>query len=339
MALSRKSFLSTTSLGFTSLFIADWNVFYSRYESTEIIKPKRLPKGATLGLIAPASPIYLQSDFEFMIKALTDLGYKLVLGDHVKDRNGYLAGSDEDRAADLHKMFINPNIDGILCIRGGYGSNRILDLIDFEVIKNNPKPFIGFSDITSLHLAIFKNTGLITFHGPVGKSQWNNFTVNSWNSVLHLAEAPSYTIPEDQTDAFVIKSGSAEGTLLGGNLTVLTSLLGSNYLPDFDGAILFLEDIGEDIYRIDRMLSQLKLNGILNKINGFVFGKCTDCSESSNSLTLKQVLDDYILPLNIPAFYGAMISHEEQNLTIPVGLPASIDADLKTINILEPAVL
>ncbi len=338
MAFSRKSFLSASVLGFGSLFIGGSRL-NGISETQSIIKPKRLPENATLGLIAPASPIYASSDFERMIESLEGLGYTLVWGDHIKERNGYLAGNDEDRVSDLHAMFSNNTIDGILCTRGGYGSNRILDLIDFDLINQNPKPFIGFSDITSLHLAIYKNTGLITFHGPVGKSYWNDFTIQSWNSILHYAGTPEYSIPIDQDDAFTIQSGQAEGKLLGGNLTVLTSLLGSKYLPDFDGAILFLEDIGEDVYRVDRMFSQLKLSGILDQISGMAFGKCTECNETSNSLSLKEVLNHYISPLNIPAFYGAMISHEEQNLTIPVGISASLNADEKTIKLLEPAVL
>lgn len=338
MAFSRKSFLTTSLMGLSPFIFArklntDLNIKGSP------IKPKKLPKHATIGLIAPASPIYNSTIFNSMMDSLNKLGYNIVLGNHVKDRNGYLAGKDEDRASDLHDMFKNDKIDGIICVRGGYGSNRILDLIDFDIIKENPKPFIGFSDITSLHLAIYEKTGLITFHGPVGKSEWNAFTLDSWNSILHHAQSPTYYIPKGEDDLFTIGSGISKGKLLGGNLTVLTSLLGSNYLPAFDGAILFLEDIGEDVYRVDRMLSQLALNGILSTLNGFVFGKCTNCEMSTNSLTLNEVLHHYIKPLNIPAFYGAMISHEEQNVTIPIGIRASIDADNRTITILEPAVL
>lgn len=338
MPFSRKSFLTSSLLGLGAFSLTGYTQS-SHGNIRSIIKPKRLQEGATLGLIAPASPIYAQSDFDRMIESLEDLGYKLVLGEHIKDRNGYLAGLDNDRVSDLHAMFSNDDIDGILCTRGGYGSNRILDSIDFDLIQQNPKPFIGFSDITSLHMAIYKNTGLITFHGPVGKSYWNDFTVSSWNEILHKSATPIYSIPDDQEGAFTISPGEAEGILLGGNLTVLTSLLGSDYLPEFDNAILFLEDVGEDVYRVDRMFSQLALSGILDQINGLVFGKCTECSMTTNSMTLKEVLDHYIKPLGIPAFYGAMISHEEQNLTIPVGISAAIDAENKTLEILEPAVV
>ncbi|MCG8373536.1 MAG: LD-carboxypeptidase [Balneolales bacterium] len=304
-----------------------------------LTKAKRLFDGATLGVVAPASPIYDPADFNKMIESLEGMGYTLKLGKHIKDRNGYLAGTDEDRVSDLHTMFEDDEVDGIICTRGGWGSNRILPLINYDLIKRNPKVFVGFSDITSLHMAIQLKSGLMTFHGPVGKSDWNDFTKQSWRQVLHEADMASYFIPEDDRDSFLVRSGVAEGKLMGGNLTVLTSLLGSTYLPDFEGAILFLEDVGEDVYRVDRMLTQLKLSGILDQLTGFVFGKCTNCDAGINSLTLMQVLDDHITPLRIPAFYGAMISHEEQNITLPVGALAKINADNKSIHLLEAGVV
>lgn len=338
MVFSRKSFLSTSFFGIASIFFGS-NFGLKSPNSNFLIKPKKLPKKANLGLISPASPIYNTSDYERMISSLEDMGYTLSYGDHIQDKYGYLAGIDENRVADLHAMFLNKSIDGILCTRGGYGSNRILKLIDYDIIKNNPKPFIGFSDITSLNLAIYKKTGLVTFHGPVGKSYWNDYTYTSWKSILHDADSPIFYTPKNQQDVFTINSGKIEGKLLGGNLTVLTSLIGSDYMPSFKNSILFIEDVGEKVYRVDRMLSQLALSGILNQIKGFIFGKCTECTKPSNSLTLKEVLYHYIKPLQIPAFYGAMISHEEQNLTIPIGIRAHMDADKQTIKILEPAVI
>ena len=338
MSISRKNFLRLSGLG-----AATWGALEGKDPENSkpsiLIKPKRLYKGCTLGLVAPGSPIYNDSEFDEMIDSLNYLGYILTLGKHVRNKNGYLAGTDKDRAADLMEAFLNSETDAILCIRGGWGCNRILPLLDFERIRSSPKPLIGFSDITSLHMAIFKRTGLITFHGPVGKSDWNAFTVEAWNRVLLNGELPVFEIPKDETGAFTIQQGIAKGTLLGGNLTVLTSLMGSEYLPDFENTILFLEDIGEDVYRIDRMLTQLKLNGILDKLSGFVFGKCTDCKANSNSLTLEQVFEDHIKPLQIPAFYGAMISHEDRNITLPVGIQAEIDSGKQTITLLESGVI
>lgn len=304
-----------------------------------LLKPKALKKGATLGLIAPASPIYETKDFTKMLTDLKAMGFKLKLGKHVRDQRGYLAGNDADRAADLMNMFDDPEVDGIICIRGGWGCNRILPFIDFDVIKQNPKVFLGFSDITSLHMAFLKHCGLVTFHGPVGKSEWTEFTTRSFTNTIMIGEQEEHFIPEKDDDGYTITGGSAQGNLLGGNLSVLVAMIGSNYLPSFKDSVLFLEDVGESVYRIDRMLTQLKLAGILDEIAGFVFGKCTDCSAGSNSLTLKQVFEDHIKPLQIPAFYGAMISHEDDNITLPVGLPARIDAVAKSIKVLESGVI
>ncbi len=327
MPQSRKDFLKATSLATLALT----GFHRTKCEETviqqsDLILPQGISWNSRIGLIAPASPIYDTTQFDEMLVTLKELGFRLKLGKHVRDRNGYLAGKDEDRANDLHSMFKDDKIEAVLCIRGGWGCNRILPLLDYELIKNNPKPLIGFSDITSLHNALLTKCGLVSFHGPVGKSDWNEFTKDSFNKILIDKEIQTYSIPEEETDGFVIQEGKAEGRLVGGNLSVLTAMIGSEYLPDFKDSILFLEDIGEDVYRIDRMLTHLKLSGILDKIAGFIFGKCTNCDAGSNSLTLKQVFDDHIKPLKIPAFYGAMISHENQNVTISVGIRASLDA-------------
>ncbi|MEQ9265599.1 MAG: LD-carboxypeptidase [Balneolaceae bacterium] len=338
MPLSRKDFLklsSLTTLGVTGKALSGFNEDTVHHT---LIKPSKLPEGATIGLIAPGSPIYSSSQYDKMLSDLKGLGYTLKLGKHIKDKRGYLAGKDEDRAQDLMDMFVDESVDGILCTRGGWGCNRILPLIDFELIKSNPKVFSGFSDITSLHMAIQKKTGLVTFHGPVGKSEWNEFTLNSWQNVVQHGKAVDYVLPEGEEGQFTINSGKAKGRLLGGNLTVLTSMIGSEYLPDFEDSILFLEDIGEDVYRIDRMLTQLKLSGILEKLNGLVFGKCTECDSGPNSLSLKEVFDDHLSKLDIPAFYGAMISHEEKNVTIPIGVSATMNADTMTIQLQESGV-
>lgn len=304
-----------------------------------MIKPKALRKGDMLGLVAPASPIYEPEVFDEMLTNLKELGFRLKLGKSVRKQYGYLAGQDNERVQDLMTMFEDSEVDGIMCIRGGWGSNRILSDIDYEIIRSNPKVFCGFSDITSLHLAIYKFAGLYTFHGPVGKSLWNTFTTKAFENTVMNPKMTSYRIPSEQrNDSFSITSGKATGKLLGGNLTVLTTLIGTDYIPSFDESILFLEDIGESVYRIDRMMNHLKMAGILDQINGFIFGKCTDCDADSNSLKLKEVLHHYIKPLGIPAFYGAMISHEDNNLTIPVGIEAEMDADKKMIRFMDKAV-
>lgn len=339
MNFTRKDFLRTTTLASLAGIALSGTSCISGALPEKKIKPMALKKGDTLGLIAPGSPIYQESVFDEMLENLTNLGFELKLGQHVRNRNGYLAGTDAQRLEDLMTMFRDPGVDGIMCIRGGWGCNRLLPDIDYEVIRSNPKVFCGFSDITSLHMAFYEKSDLHTFHGPVGKSVWNSFTTDAFSRVIFDGEKVTFTIPDSSDDQFVITPGKAEGPLLGGNLSVLTSMIGSGYLPSFEGAILFLEDIGESVYRIDRMLTQLKLAGILDQLSGFIFGKCTDCSAGSNSLTLEQVFDDHIKPLKIPAFYGAMISHEDDNITLPIGIEAEIDADQQKINVAEPGVL
>jgi muramoyltetrapeptide carboxypeptidase len=341
MAFTRKDFLRTSALASLSSLVLKEASTQSRLSTNNspIIKPKALQRGDTLGLVAPASPIYDPDDFDKMMVDLMNLGFKLKLGKHVRNQRGYLAGTDKHRAEDLMNMFKDPDVDGVMCVRGGWGCNRTLPHVDFNVIRNNPKVFCGFSDITSLHMAIYKECDLHTFHGPVGASNWNDFTTDAFTRVIMKGQTPTFRIPEDDTDHFIITSGAAKGKLLGGNLTVLTSMIGSKYVPSFKNAVLFIEDVGENIYRIDRMITQLKLAGILDEISGFVFGKCTDCDSGANSLSIQQVLDDHIKPLNIPAFYGAMISHADDNITLPVGIDAEIDADQKTIRILDSGVV
>src|SRR5690606_4288348 len=242
-------------------------------------------------------------------------------------------------------MFSDNDVKAIICIRGGSGAARILPLIDYKAISKNPKPLLGYSDITALHCAIQAQTGLITFHGPMGSGSWNSFNVDQFEKVFFTQEKITFHNIHSESDDLVIKTnriqtlkgGIVEGKILGGNLSVLTGISGSPYYPDFKDAILFIEDIGEDPYKMDRMMSTLKLNGTLDKIKGFVFGQCSDCEPGGGygSLTLDQVLDDYILPLNIPAYSGAMIGHISKQFIIPVGAKVSIDADKGTISLLE----
>ncbi|XWN38320.1 MAG: LD-carboxypeptidase [Balneola sp.] len=339
MPLSRKQFLKTS--GLVSFGLAGIPKSSCKNDETalqQLIIPSAISWNSTIGLVAPASPIYDTSQFDEMVDTLNNLGFRLKFGKHVQDQYGYLAGYDHDRAKDLMDMFKDPDVDAILCVRGGWGCNRIIDLLDYDIIRANPKPLIGFSDITSLHNAILTKTGLVSFHGPVGKSDWNDFTKQSFQEVLIDKQKGKYPLPKEQTDAFTINPGIAEGRILGGNLSVLVAMIGSEYLPDFNDSILFLEDVGENVYRLDRMLTQLKLNGILDQISGFIFGKCTNCDAGANSLTLLQLFNDKIKPLDIPAFYGAMISHEELNVTIPVGLRARMDADKMSFEVLSSAV-
>ena len=339
MSLNRNQFIQALSMASLTMWLSEPNDSeQATLDTKPPIKPKALKKNSKIGLVSPASPVYDPKDFDEMLKKVDSLGYDWVLGNHAKDRRGYLAGTDKDRAEDLMDMFKNPEIDAILCIRGGWGCNRILPHMDFDVIRNHPKILCGFSDITSLHLSIWKKCNMHTFHGPVGTSSWNNYTEQNFRDVISKGEQVVYLPEKNEQNEYthtIISMGTTDGILLGGNLTVLCSLLGTEFMPDFKGAILYLEDVGEDIYRVDRMLTQLKLSGILNDITGFVFGKCTNCDAGSNSLSLEQVFDDHIKPLGIPAFYGALISHEADNSTIPVGIHARMDAQKGSIELLE----
>lgn len=311
----------------------------------ELVKPSKLEKGNTIGLISPGSRLHRKDRYGEIINQIKDLGFEVKVGANAKNRYGYMAGRDKERADDVNAMFADDSVDAIMPFRGGWGCNRILHLIDYELIRENPKILVGFSDITSLLLAVYAKTGLVTFHGPVGKSEWTPFTTRNFLNTLSYQQQNTINIPaddfcEDCDSLYVISPGKANGRLIGGNLSVLTAMMGSDYLPEWKDSILFLEDVGENIYRIDRMLTQLKLNGVLDQISGFVFGQCTECERSNPySLTLEQVFDDHIKPLGIPAFSGAMFGHIENTITLPVGIPARINAQTGRISLTEPATI
>ncbi|HBB34386.1 MAG TPA: LD-carboxypeptidase [Cyanobacteria bacterium UBA8803] len=304
------------------------------------IKPGRLKVGDTVGLISPAGIVEGETVAEFS-EILSKLGLQVKLGAHILDRYGYLAGQDLDRAADVNAMFADTSVQAVLTLAGGWGCNRILPLLDYHLISENPKIIMGFSDVTSLLLGIYARSGIVTFHGPMGTSTWNWFSVEQVQRILFNGEAMRLrnllSIPVE-----TITSGKARGHLVGGNLTLLTAMVGSSYLPDWQQTILFVEDVREDVYRIDRMLTQLQLAGILEQVAGFIFGQCTKCpagEEDEPSLTLQQVLSDHIKPLGIPAWYGAAIGHIPDKFTVPIGVEVEIDADRGTIRMLESAVV
>lgn len=343
----RRHFIGTSLLA--SLGLANMN-FTFQDTNPKAIKPAALKKGDTIGLVCPAYSAFIKEDVQIAVESLEVLGFKVKKGEHMFDRYGYLAGTDKDRAADINKMFADKSVNGIMAMHGGWGCARILPLLDYKIIERNPKVFIGYSDITALLLGIYAKTGLVTFHGPVGGSSWNNFSVENFKNMLIEGNAVQMTNPVKKGDNLVqtedriytINAGKATGRLIGGNLTVLSHILGSPYVPDFKGSILFLEDVGEDVYRMDRMITQLKIAGILDQLAGFVFGKCTDCPPSKGgygSLTMEDIFEDHIKPLKIPAFSGSMIGHIKDKFTVPVGAEATIDAEKGTVTLTEPAVI
>ncbi len=314
------------------------------------VRPPRLQAGDTVGLVDPASALWEPMNVEIVEESLAALGFKTKRGANLLARRGYFAGTDEQRAADVNAMFADPGVRAIHCVRGGWGCARLLPLLDWPAIARHPKILLGFSDITALLLALHAKTGLVTFHGPVGTSQWNPFNVGYLKRVLQEGEAVTFeNLKEVDEDALTVVEnrvqtlhpGTARGRLLGGNLTVLTSLVGSSYLPDWDGCILFLEDVEEAPYRIDRMLTQLRLAGILQQARAVIWGQCSDCrpGEGFGSLTIGEILQDHILPLGVPAWRGAMIGHIEKQFTLPIGVEVEVDATAGTVRMLEPAVV
>ncbi|MEO6169946.1 MAG: LD-carboxypeptidase, partial [Lysobacter sp.] len=307
--------------------------------------PTPLAKGDCVALVSPSSAINDEFDLQLAQEAMQALGFSVKTGNHYSKRRGHLAGTDDERAGDLNAMFSDREVKAVICVRGGSGAARLLPLLDYDAIRRNPKVLLGYSDITALHSAIQARTGLVTFHGPNGSGSWNRFNVDQFERVFFQRELMQYRNVADPGDELVqrrnrtvtITGGKARGELVGGNLTVLVALAGSSYLPDFTGKILFLEDVSEAPYRIDRMLTTLKLMGVLDGIAGLVFGECTDCEpgDGYGSLTLSQILDDHLRPLKIPVYRGAMIGHIRQQFIVPVGGRVEMDADAGTFRMLD----
>ncbi len=343
--VNRRQFLKNTALMAGSLGLT-----LPLTAQATILKPPRLQSGMGVGLISPASATFLPEKIEIVQDAMKALGLIPYLAPHVLNRYGYLAGQDVDRAADINQFFADSRIQLILPIQGGWGCSRILPYLKYDLIQRNPKIIIGFSDITALLLAIYAKTGLITFHGPNGLTSWRSQQTQSFREILEQGKTVKYintTHPEDSDRLMavknrlrIIRSGKARGRLIGGNLSVFSTLVGSPYLPDMKGAILFLEEVGENIYRIDRWLTHLKLAGVLAQISGFIWGQCVNCNptEDYGSLTLEEVLRDHIEPLGIPAWSGAIIGHLEPVLTFPIGLNVEIDSAEGSIQLLESPV-
>lgn len=301
------------------------------------IRPKRLSKGDTIGIIAPSSPPNLDS-LEKSFKFLDDLGLKYKLGKHVKDQYGYLAGKDDERMEDLHEMFADPDIAGIICACGGYGAARYTDRIDFQLMNEHPKILWGYSDITFLHTTIGQFSELVTFHGPmlasdVGKKTFQEL---SGQMFLQLFQPMELHYTEDISPLETLHGGKEEGTIVGGNLSLLSSGIGSKYEIDTKGKLLFLEDIDEEPYKVDSMLNQLRLAGKLNDAAGFVIGDFAHAEpkKRKDSLTLHEVFMHYVGNLGKPVLSGFKIGHCQPHFAIPLGVEARLDADNKTLTLL-----
>lgn len=314
------------------------------------LRAPRLKPGDTIALINPSGAIFERAPYVIATESLQALGFKVREAPNLRARYGHFAGTDAQRAADVNTMFADPTVNGLLAMTGGSGGNRILPLIDYAAIRRTPKFLGGYSDLTALINAVQVQTGLITFHCPMGSSEWNEFSIRSLRAAVMDAELQTLANPKDRDDAIVprtgrittLRGGKARGPLVGGNLAVLTAMAGSPYYPRFDGAILFLEEVNEYIYRVDRMLSTLKLSGALDRLAGVVLGGFTKCEPGDGNygtLTLDEVFDDYFKPLNVPVYSGALFGHIKRKFTLPVGLEVEMDADAGTLRYLQAAVL
>ena len=326
---------------------ADLSIPLNRQPTLTPVLAKRLEPGMTVGVVAPASNAFEDEDIRYALDIVESLGFKPKPGRHLFDRKGYLAGADADRASDLNAMFTDSSVDAVFCARGGYGTMRILPLLDYAGIRANPKVLLGYSDITALMSAIHRYSGLITFHGPIATQEYTPYTYTAFQrtliehrSPLALGAPPPFDSGpgrvERENRLQTLVPGQAEGHLIGGNLSLVAALMGTPFEPQFDGGILVLEDVDEAPYRVDRMLTQLKLAGVFSRVNGVVFGKFTDYKVSGPSISMGEVLEDRCGDLQIPVLKGLMIGHVRDQAVIPIGARAELDATRQTLTLKGP---
>lgn len=304
-------------------------------------RPPRLKPGARVALIAPAGPVP-DPRIDAALERVTALGLEPALGSAVRDRCGYLAGTDESRARDLDQALEDPSIDAIWALRGGYGAMRLLDGLDLKPLRDRPRAFIGFSDNTALHVAIGR-AGIVSFHGPHAGGEWTEIVESTFQRVLFEAKpAGVLPLPDGNAESdrpITLTGGSAEGELAGGNLSLLAALCGTPFAFDARERIVTLEDVGEAVYRIDRALTQLLLSGCLDGAAGLALGRFTRRPQrSEDGRELEDVLGEVATRLGVPAVYGFPIGHSDDNWCLPLRVRARLDADDCTLEVLEPAV-
>jgi muramoyltetrapeptide carboxypeptidase len=353
--ISRRSFVSLTAaamlmpLGPRLALAAPRRHPTSSLSMKHLIKPPRLRQGDVIGLIAPAGHTNDRA-IEKSVQHIEALGFRAKLGLYLREVTGNYAGSVDQRLADLHRMFLDPEVKAIWCVRGGSGAISLLAHIDYGLIRDNPKILLGYSDITALHLAIHRHAGLITFHGPVASSTPSDYSNEHMLAVLSSPQ-PTYTIPmarenreraleEPQYAIRTVHGGRATGPLIGGNLSLVAALAGTPYAADFRHGLLFLEEVNEAPYRIDRWMTQLDLAVGFARAAGVMIGICEECEQTdgSSSLTLAQTLDTHLQPLKIPTVTGYSFGHIRNQFTMPVGVMARLDTEAQTLTLLEPAV-
>ena len=313
------------------------------------IVPPRLGPGSRVALIAPSGPLLERDDRDRGAELCRALGFEPTISPNAGKAYGYLAGTDDERLADLNAALASPTVDAVWCLRGGNGMNRIVERVDFAGFARHPKPVIGFSDITVLLLALWTKTNVVTFHGPIAHTPMPNFQRWHFDRVLaNVSAAGTLGRPAPKPEVLVptegriitIAPGTARGRLIGGNLTLLQALIGTPYFPDLDGAILFIEDVSEDVYRIDRMLAHLRGIGALQRVAGVAVGRFTEMKNGADggALGLDEVLHTYLAPLGVPVAAGFPIGHIDDQWTLPIGVTAELDATRGDLALLDAAV-
>ena len=301
---------------------------------------KKLKKGDTIGIVAPAS----FSNYENICSAkenIEKMGFKVVLGECTQRQWYSFAGTDEERAQEINSFFADDSIDAIICMRGGYGCNRIVERIDFELIKSHPKIFVGYSDITTLHVSLNEKAGLVTFHGPMAVSNFSGeYNCDTYKRFLEMVCGEFSGEIENIDKKFkFLKKESAKGVLVGGNIATLVATLGTEYDLDYNRKILFLEDVGEKTYKIDRFLNQLKKHGVFEQVSGIILGDFKNCvKDAPEDMSLEELFEDYFKDFKGPVITGVQSGHCEPMITLPLGAQCEIDGKNEKILILENVV-
>lgn len=339
MKLSRRTLLAGASAtAITGLSMT------SKAAAPKLGLPKALKPGDKVGLIAPAGALDDQAHLDKVIEKVKSLGYEPIPMPNVLKRFGYLGGTDKERADDLNQALHDDELRAIFCIRGGYGAMRILPMLDYAKMRENPKPIIGYSDITALHLAFYAKSGVTTFHGPCGESTWGEF---SRSTLPVMTDSSSFGLSKTLEPLQILVPGKAKGKIVAGNLSIVVSLLGTPYFPSLKNSILFLEDIGEDPYRVDRMLTEILLSDKSKGLKGLVFGdfrvrfkpgEVATPPDPEKSFTTEQVLFERSQAFKVPAVSRFPFGHTASNHILPLGVEAELDAEMGTVKILGKAV-
>ncbi len=347
--MERRNFLASLAGAIALSSLRTPQAGANSYE-TSLIRPKALREGDAVGLITPATYVPNPDALATAERTLRHFGLRMKMARNAGRRMGDYQRSIEERLDDLHEMFRDREVSAIFCIRGGYGSMHLLDRIDYDLIRRNPKIFLGYSDITAMHLAIKKRSRMVTFHGPMMLASFTGYTEQHFRRALFEAKPLGVlTNPADDNQLRprhplrTIRRGRATGELTGGNLTLICNTLGTPFEIETRGRILFLEDVDEEPHRIDRMLTQLRLAGKLDEAAGVIFGECENCGPSDykpSSVTIysiPEILDNILGSLRVPVLSGLTVGHTSDQLTLPLGVRAMLDADKGTLDIEEPA--